>query len=157
MRGFLTSASPGRAASAKAKRSSAAATASSRSASKVLSSCRLRTSASRGGEDGGGGTWTDETPDGSSTELYVYRANSFLSRFPDQSLGVFAAVDARVNLPGNVGLADLGEGRGEEADAAANQEGDQDGLGYMKSDVLSRPTNLENQVGFDTPVLSYKL
>ncbi len=63
-----------------------------------------------GGEGGGGegdfkvvqtsltpsrGGWTDESPSGGATELWVYRPERRDTAWPDPALGIFAASDPR--------------------------------------------------------------
>jgi len=77
--------------------------------------------------------WRNETPKGSSTEVFVYSPESQIS-WPDPRLGVVGQQgDPSFSLPGNIGPGALPT------------------LGVVppprqQPDVLSRPTNKENQV-----------
>ncbi len=107
-----------------------------------ISSGCLRSSASS--SDGASGGWTDETPQGGNTELWVYRPESH-RLWPDPALGILSAADPKFVLPGNVGTMEE-----EVSPMQAKQVSDTEPVAVAPQapvpDVLARPTNIENQV-----------
>ena len=129
-----------------------------------LSSCAARN-----------GSWSDESPEGGLTRLYVYRdaPAPHETVWPDAKMGVLSRGDPRFGMPGNVGVAAAWSG-GEDglpfpavcpaADDGVEwgvrvEEGEdhavsapvaivgKDGVDRSyRSDLLARPTNVENQV-----------
>ncbi len=82
----------------------------------------------------GAGGWTDESPAGGTTELWVYRPQS-KTVWPDPDLGVVSTADPRFALPGRVGASEH------------SREKEGGGMG-AKTDVDMVTYNLERQVTF---------
>jgi len=91
---------------------------------------------SGGGQAGGRRGWRDDTPAGSKTEVYTYTPESSIS-WPDPKLGVLGSSDPNFSLPGHIGTT------GGETPALHNSSSP---LLQPMPDVLSAPTNRENQV-----------
>ncbi len=128
-----------------AARSRSAAAAASAVRRSISSGC-LRSSSSNEQDDDSGwvttGGWTDETPKGAgAAELWVYRPESG-TRWPDRAMGVLASEDPRFALPGHVGVVAV---QGEKAETVTDPEEEAAAKASLP-DVLSRPTNIENQV-----------
>ncbi len=101
---------------------------------------QLSTGTGRRAGDDEGGEWTDESPKGGLTDLYVYRPESG-TRWPNSALGIFAQqTDPKFNLPGHVGI-----NPGVPLIKATVKPEVATGGAY-RSDLLARPTNIENQV-----------
>jgi len=77
--------------------------------------------------------WRNETPVGSSTEVFVYSPESNIS-WPDPKLGVLGSTDPAFALPGNIG-----------AKPSLLKE-TSPSHGARQPDVLTSATNQENQV-----------
>jgi len=82
----------------------------------------------------GDGGWKNETPEGSTTEVFVYNPE-FNITWPDSQFGVVSNKDKNFLLPGNIG---------------PNPTGSLDKLVYpppsKQPDILSAPTSKETQV-----------
>lgn len=95
------------------------------------------------------GQWRNDTPEGGLTEILVYTPDSDVppTLWPDKALGIFSQVDGRFAFPGHVGVA-----AGLESPSGSPQATSEPipvGLNLEnhahRSDLVARPTNLENQ------------
>jgi len=84
-----------------------------------------------------GGTrgWRNETPQGSSTGIFVYSPESNVT-WPDEKLGVLGTTDPKFRLPGHTGISISGQ----------FPDPDKKAAGHSKSDILTHPLNKETQV-----------
>lgn len=111
------------------------------------------------------GSWSDESPEGGLTRLYVYRESSRVPAdtvWPDARMGVLGRGDPRFGMPGNVGVAvawdDDDEGNDDGIEWCFRPSADSSSSADVhavsapvpidlshRSDLLARPTNVENQ------------
>merc|ERR1719154_544097 len=103
----------------------------------VWRTLRLNSASARGfkgtASDGG---WRNETPAGSSTEVFVYN-QEFDINWPNQQLGVLASRDKNFSLPGDIGA--LPDGKLDSITASPPSSS-------RLPDILSTPTTKETQV-----------
>jgi len=100
-------------------------------------SCRINTNRKFSGPIvGGTRAWRNETQEGSSTEVFVYKPESQVT-WPDHKLGVLGVKDPNFRLPGNTGISLTGEFPESNPNNSDKK---------FKADIFTEPTNKESQV-----------